>query len=256
MGPRVSATVTRWSNARCSLRGEEEKEEGARRKRCSHGSESELNPSGIVAACLRGSSGPERSIAIRPKASFVPATFPVNFSFSLSLSLALSFGRSLARSRSRRRSRKFRTAVVLGHDKPPSGRDDPLLWKQRNLPDEEPAHYLAATIRRNITGAEAFSARLLIIRPPACAHTGRAVVATKRERNHRSLRKKPRFIYERVLLGNQWNRWMYIRRSFVPSLGLCSFLVNTRCCFDHLPLCINPLEPCVIGISSLIKRDS
>lgn len=72
------------------------------------------------------------SIAIRPKVSFVPATFPANFSSALPRTLELA--------RSRRRSRKFRTAVVVGHDKPPSGRDDPA--EQRNLPDEEPAHYL------------------------------------------------------------------------------------------------------------------
>lgn len=46
----------------------------------------------------------------------------------------------LERRESRRRSEKFRTAVAVRHDKPPFGEDDP--FKQRNLVDEKPAHYL------------------------------------------------------------------------------------------------------------------
>lgn len=115
-----------------------------------------------------------RSIAIRPKASFVLATFPANFSLSHHSPANVELARS------RRRSRKFRTAVVVGHDKPPSGRDDPEPSKGTcQTRSQVAAIYRLRSCRRNITGPGSLLLRCLLFGPLVCTQS--AEVASKRK---------------------------------------------------------------------------
>lgn len=127
----------------------------------------------------------------------------------------------------------FEQRLVLGHDKPPFGarRAPSLLWRQRNLPDEKPAHYLPSSILRVILqGARRGRERPSFLRSAAYysvpRHAHEQVCCLKTGQRAHQPPREPRFVRAKPVV-DQRNRC----RSIPPPL---LFLLWLR--FRQFPL--------------------